>query len=473
MSSPGPGTALITRGDIAADRALAFISALRLPDGMTFYDRFRTDPWLRDRVFKPALARTAEGLPRHPLIWDELPKGSLKTTSLAALALAETMLEPRTHGFVIAVDTDQGRLTLEALSSMVDQSPTLQAVVGQTRTQFSLPRGSWVRVMSSDAPSFHGIGVTSRRARFYCDEVTQYLDRPLFDAALATTPKVADSQLICMTNAGVVGSWQEEARDALEEAGAHMLIAPPGFLPSWISRAAVRALKKTLPLPLWQRYYENRWVAGESRFIDAEAWAACAAPGAGLIPAYAQEEIVLAVDGALRHDSFAIVGVSRDPRPGNCPCGQGEYHARREHGVCVRVAKAWTPRPGGDIDFAEPFRWLEDYIASHYVAEIAFDVFQLHDMMQRLRGATGAWCKEFGQGPPRAKADVGLFALISGGRLLHGDDPELNEHALNAALQISTGLEQRGRLVKSKPGKRIDLMVALSMASAECLRLIL
>ena len=107
------------------------------------------------------------------------------------------------------------------------------------------------------------------------------------------------------------------------------------------------------------------------------------------------------------------------------------------------------------------------------VVQVAYDLYQLHDFMQRLRGATGAWCKEFGQGPPRAKSDVLLFTLISSQRLLHDGGAELTEHAANSAFQISTGLEQRGRLVKSKPNKRIDLMVALSMASAECLRLIL
>ncbi len=451
-------TALITAGDIAADRGLAFISALRLPDGQTFGDRFRSDPWLRDEVFRPALARQADGLPVHKLIWNELPKGGLKTTGLAALGLTEGLLEPRTHIFIIAVDVDQGRLTLEALSSMVAQSPTLDAVVKQTRTEFRLPGGSWVRVMSSDQASFHGIGVTSRRVRLYCDEVTQWLERPLWDAALATTPKVADSQLIACTNAGVAGSWQVEARDQLEDAGARMFATEPGWLPTWISLASVNAMKKTLPLALWQRYFENRWVQAETSFIDAEAWAACA----GTIPPYREEEIVLAVDGALRHDSFAIVGVSRHSDP-----------AKREDSVCVRVAKTWTPPPGCDIDFAEPFAWLVDFIAHRNVVQVAYDLYQLHDFMQRLRGATGAWCKEFGQGPPRAKSDVLLFTLISSQRLLHDGGAELTEHAANSAFQMSTGLEQRGRLVKSKPNKRIDLMVALSMASAECLRLIL
>ena len=454
--APGASTALITAGDIAADRALAFISALRLPDGMTFADRFRTDPWLRDRVFKPALARDGKGLPQHRIIWDELPKGSLKSTSLAALALAETMLEPRTHIFITATDQDQGKLVLEALSSMVGQSPILQAVVRQTRTQFDLPRGSWARVMSSDAPSFHGIAITSRRVRLYCDELTQHLERPLFDACLATLPKIVDSQLVVSTNAGVSGSWQAEARDQLEDAGAHLFISPPGFLPTWISRASVRAMKKTLPLSLYQRYYENRWVQAETSFIDPEAWAACAGP----IPPYRDEEVVLAVDGALRHDSFAIVGVSRHPDP-----------AKHDDSVCVRVAKTWTPTPGRAIDFAEPFSWLQEYIAAHNVVQVTYDEYQLHDMMQRLRTATGCWAKPFGQGPPRAKSDVLLFTLISSQRLLHDGGAALTEHAANSAFQISIGLEQRGRLVKSKPSKRIDLMVSLSMSAAEALRL--
>ncbi|MCH7577221.1 MAG: hypothetical protein IH822_05445 [Chloroflexi bacterium] len=57
-------TALTVKADPRVARSLAFIEALRLPDGMPFSERFRSDPWLRDEIFRPALERGPDGPPR-------------------------------------------------------------------------------------------------------------------------------------------------------------------------------------------------------------------------------------------------------------------------------------------------------------------------------------------------------------------------------------------------------------------------
>jgi hypothetical protein len=116
--------------------------------------------------------------------------------------------------YTLASDVDQGRLPTEAIAGQRRRSPKLSAAFRQSKDEFSVKgNGSRIRVMSSDAPSFYGVGVDARRLRIICDELTQWRTRDLFDAAVTTLPKVQDSQLIVITNAGVKGSWQEEARN--------------------------------------------------------------------------------------------------------------------------------------------------------------------------------------------------------------------------------------------------------------------
>ena len=79
----------------------------------------------------------------------------------------------------------------------------------------------------------------------------------------------------------------------------------------------------------------------------------------------------------------------------------------------------------------------------------------------------------FDQGPRRAQGDSDLLQLIGGRRLKHNGDPLLREHALNAAFRISPREDTRGRFTKAHPNKRIDGLVALSMAAAQAMHLLL
>ena len=77
----------------------------------------------------------------------------------------------------------------------------------------------------------------------------------------------------------------------------------------------------------------------------------------------------------------------------------------------------------------------------------------------------------FQQGPRRGQADTQLLQLIRAKRLRHDGDEQLREAALGAALKLSVGEDSKARFVKSHPAKKIDALVALSMSSAETLRL--
>jgi phage terminase large subunit-like protein len=205
------------------------------------------------------------------------------------------------------------------------------------------------------------------------------------------------------------------------------------------------------------RLHENRWQQAESAFVDLSDWDACV----GFVPDLAVDEplLVVAVDAGLRHDAFAISVVSRHPR-------------RREDGVAIRSCKVWEPVRGQDIDFGQPFEWLADFAREHHIVKVVYDEWQMADWASRFQVATGIWCEAFSQAGDRARADTLLYELVKSRRLLHDGSATLRQHVQNAAFRVS-GQEERGRLVKARPGRRIDALVATSMGCWECLRLTL
>jgi phage terminase large subunit-like protein len=204
------------------------------------------------------------------------------------------------------------------------------------------------------------------------------------------------------------------------------------------------------------RLHENRWTQPESSFIDMGEWDACQGFIPDLVISTPEPFLVAGVDAGLRRDAFAISVVTRHPRLHN-------------EGVCVRFVKVWLPDRGQDVNFDEPFQWLLGLTQQHRVAKIVYDEWQLADWGRRFAEASGVFAESFSQTADRSRADTLLYELIRSRRILHDGNPELRAHVLNAAFRIS-GLEERGRLIKVG-GRRIDALVATSMACFEALRL--
>ena len=144
-------------------------------------------------------------------------------------------------------------------------------------------------------------------------------------------------------------------------------------------------------------------------------------------------------------------------------------HPARHDDVAVRLWGLWEPPPGGKIDFQEPYRELLELIDRYNVVKICYDPFQLEHFMQRL--ASRAWASAFDQGAERNIADKTLFDLIRDRRIAHCGPAEIRQHLLHANARI-TG-DSRMRIEKRVERLKVDLAVALAMASRECLRLLL
>jgi hypothetical protein len=177
------------------------------------------------------------------------------------------------------------------------------------------------------------------------------------------------------------------------------------------------------------------------------------------LPALDQHQpMVLAADAGVTNDCFALTGVTRHPGDG------------RSAELAARYSRVWVPR-GKALDFDAIEAEIVKVCERFNVIILCYDKFQLHQMMTRLNRDGVVTTREFSQQTDRAIADKQLLDLIVNRRIWHdGSHTELRKHLDNADRKV-VGEDRAIRLVKREDSLKIDLAVALSMASAQALRL--
>lgn len=271
-----------------------------------------------------------------------------------------------------------------------------------------------------------------------------------------------------------------------------------------LGEAYYREQAQSLTPPQYARMQENKWVGAESEFVPIALWDACRDPWdeetkAGVPPLLPgdQTPLVLGVDAGTTSDSFAITAVARN---------------RKDiKDVDVRAVREWKPPPGGAIDYSEPEAFLRAIskggcalghpqyapfkldeagaaaagkpvcpacrdgalMPPFKVMCIVYDSHQLVGMMQSLVRDGIAWCLDFDQGDLRLKADRALYLMIVKRELHHDGNEALRTHVQNAKARLQKEEESTMRIVKKAQDRKVDLLVALSMASYQCKELLL
>lgn len=243
----------------------------------------------------------------------------------------------------------------------------------------------------------------------------------------------------------------------------------------------------------------------DNDYIPIVLWDACRDPDMPpLMPDPRGEALVIALDAAVSGDSFAVVGATR--------------HPVRHEDPAIRAVKVWRPDqfPDGRINFRTVEGWIRvacqggcpgdpsNAIEAHplypagvavppewnqrpdcgacqanvrmppfNVVKLVYDPSQLEDMMQRFRHDGVVTVGAFDQGKKRLIADRGLFDQVIQRRLAHNGDPLLREHVGNARAKLQAGQDSTMRIVKKDDKRRVDAVVAASMATDEVLRLYL
>jgi hypothetical protein len=90
--------------------------------------------------------------------------------------------------------------------------------------------------------------------------------------------------------------------------------------------------------------------------------------------------------------------------------------------------------------------------------------------MEELRKENLTWFLSFSQSSLRLKSDQMLFDSIMLSKVAHMNQPELQQHVLNAGVTYDNS-ERKKRIVKIVDSKKIDLLVALSMCNFHANRL--
>jgi phage terminase large subunit-like protein len=125
----------------------------------------------------------------------------------------------------------------------------------------------------------------------------------------------------------------------------------------------------------------------------------------------------------------------------------------------------WQPPQNGKIDYSQTLEpQLEAVIQRYRVVAVAYDPYQLHDLMTR-------WSKNhpriewyaFPQGGERLQSDTSLVNRVNQGKLTHTGNAVLRQHVQNADGKPSG--DKAIRIVKRENNKPIDAVVALSMAA--------
>ncbi len=202
----------------------------------------------------------------------------------------------------------------------------------------------------------------------------------------------------------------------------------------------------------FNRVHRNTWQSSQSKFIPDQWWIECQ----GILPplSHNNEPTILAADAAESDDCFGLVLISK-----------------KDNKIVIRYARKWQPKKGKLLQYANPTdpndtefpegeirRLMKEY----NIVELAYDKFQLHDMMNRLRVDPGINCRSFKQGDDRAIADKQLYDLAKERRIIHDGNLDLKEHISNANKKEEG---DKVRLVKRQQQMKIDLAVCVSMAA--------
>jgi len=234
------------------------------------------------------------------------------------------------------------------------------------------------------------------------------------------------------------------------------LYRQPGMLMYWTHESVApwqteewkQQMREQLRPNAYLRMIENRWVSGESTFVDLDWWDRCTNVQARPIISDPSLPVWVGVDASVKRDSTAIVV---------CSWNQEQKRVRL---VWHRI---FQPTPQDPLNFEDTIEeTLLDLANRFTVEEIKFDPFQMISTAQRLQEARLPMM-EFPQTVPNlTAASSNLFDLIKGGNLISYPDTELRL-ALSRTVAIETS---RGwRIAKQKTSHKIDVVVALAMAA--------
>lgn len=424
-----------------------------------------------------ALNRDSEGnFPFSTIVWSDIKK-SAKSSIAAGVALWMAYQKPWSQIYIVANDLKQADSRVGYyMRRAIELNPVMRASCKIRGYRITLPNNSFIESIpidpSGEAGSNADMVVFSELWGAHEDAQNRMWTE-------MTTPptKFKQSFRWVETYAGFSGQslllenlWRMGTKE-----GRQVDIGVPNLELYRNDVARLMVLWNTVPRLPWQtpdyyaeqeatldasefqRVHRNQWVSPQDKFIPIEWWDAChylvndykEFP----LPTLKKTPCIFAIDAGISNDSFAIVGVHR-----------------KKDKIFPFYSNQWIPKKGYKVDFAPIEIEIRRLAKEYNILQWAYDEYQLHDMMTRLRRDGLGWFKPFSQTSTRAIADKLLYDSIQTRNVIHSGDAILRD-AIDNADKKPDKEEKRLRLVKRAPHLRIDPIVCLSMATYEALRL--
>jgi phage terminase large subunit-like protein len=392
-------------------------------------------------------------------------KKSGKTTLNAIFQLWWGFTHPDDEIKLAANDQEQSiSRVFKVMCGIIRHNPALSCEAEILADKIRLKNGTVIEAIANDAPSEAGAnqgstgwdelwGYTSERSLRLWEELTPVPNKPsvrfvttyagwenesklLWDLYLASVgtdehPQGqaerihADLPIYLNSESGILCYWDHEPR---------MPWQTPGYYASQ---------KKNLRPGTYLRLHENRWTTAENIFITGELWDPCV--DASLHPTIHRANLFVGVDAGIKHDTASVVSVKWD----------GERLALATHRI-------WKPTREKPLDIEATIEGhLRELHAKHNVRAILCDPYQLHRTITTLKGA-GLRIQEFPQSTGNTTLmGQTLFDLLNGKNMRLYPAPDMREQALST---VAVENPRGWRIAKEKARRKIDAIVALSMA---------
>jgi len=441
------------------------LERLRL-DPALFADTFlpnneKGKPWQLNRHQRRVLVHMFKRTYRLR-VWGEMKKSG-KTFLAAVLLIWWAFTHANTEIIVAANDFEQAQSRVfQTAMALIRRNPALAKLVKVQVSRLLFFNGTLVTAIAADykgaAGSRHSLyiidepwGIMEERAVRLVEELTPPPTEPGAWGLMVTTAGwTGESTLLeRIYQRGRAGTRLDDDLECYAADDLFMFWSHTPRMP-WQTEQYYAEQQRSLRPATFARLHRNEWVTAESIFITPDLWDRNVDRDARpWLPAMAGEPrlpIWVGVDVALKHDYSAIVSVTRT--------AEGE----------VLLVRHWLWKPSASTPLnleATVEQALWECAQGYAVQAIYVDPFQMHRSMTTLQQA-GLPVQEFPQTPQNlTRMGQTLLDLLRGRNLCLYPDDEWRAQALSTvAVESPRGF----RLAKEKAGKKIDLIVALSLA---------
>lgn len=375
-------------------------------------------PFQRDDA--KAILEPARGAPR--MHWVGRPKGSSKTTDIAAILIAWLVAQAREHevAYTFSGDFDQSNRLLQRARIIISRTPALKtALKVEARRIVALRTQASAEALPADASGNEGL----LSPFIVCEELSNWpettnAERTL-TVALSTVPKLPGGRLVIIGHAGSPSHFSFKLLQQAKSSPRWRVVELPGPTP-WVDPADLEEQRLLLLPSEFDRRWLNRWTAGEDRLTNPEDLRACVT----LLGPQSYREgttYVMTVDLGITNDRTVVTVMHRD--------GQR---------IVLDQMQVWQGTRFRPVSLTAVESWIRATHLEYGRPLVRLDPHQAIQMMENLTRA-GVRAEKFDFGAQSVgRLGLALYRCIREHNLAIFDDEELIKELLGVRLRESS-----------------------------------